>query len=212
MTLSRTFNNPEQDHALVKAVKAGDILALIDACNAGADPNVRDPATGRSLLFTVMDQLDTEAGKKSEGSYWAHFLALTQRGASGALPDNAGLTPLHYAFDRKRIMLAAVLLLQEGCPVNMPDPRTGDTPLHRAFPLFISPGADIDTTPFDLLVVRGGDPLIPNAAGVTVMDMARAATGERAALALEKLLETPVMRQQALRDKARQKPLKLKTP
>lgn len=212
MGIKDTFNNPEQDKALVKAVKAGDIVAIIDACKKGADPNVRDPVTGRNLLFTVMDQLDSEAGRTSAGSYFAHFIALTQHGGSGGLPDKDGLTPLHYSFERRNPMLASILLLQEGCAVNGPDPRTGDTPLHKALPLFLSPAEDIDTAPFDVLLIRGGDPLIPNAAGVTVMDMARAATGERARLALEKLMETPAVRQQALRDKMREKPLKLKTP
>lgn len=206
-----TFNNPGQDEALVTAVKARDILAIMDACGKGANPNVQDPATGRNLLFTVMDQLDSGDGQKMEGSLWAHFLALTQRGASGGLADKDGLTPLHYAFDKKMYMFVAVLLLRETGLANAPDPRNGDTPLHRALPLFLSRAGDLDTAPFDLLVAQGGDPRIPNAAGVTVMAMAQAAAGERAATALEKLLGTPAMRQQALRDKARQRPLKLKT-
>lgn len=211
MTLNKTFNKPEQDRALVKAVKDCDIMALIDACNKGADPNVRDPATGRNLLFIVMDQLSTEDGKKMSGSLWAHLLALTQRGASGSLPGNDGITPLHYAFDKHYSMFAAVLILQEGSLLDMPDPRTGDTPFHRALSLFLSPDADIDTTPFDVLVTRNADPAIPNKAGLSALDIARAATSERAGLAVEKMMGTAVMRQRVLRDKAKQNPLKLKT-
>jgi hypothetical protein len=206
------FNKPEQDKALVKAVAGADIVAMIDALTAGADPNVRDPKTGRNLLFTVMDKLSSEEGKKSEGSLWAMFLALTQRGTSGSLADNAGLSPLHYGFDKGQVMLVSVMLLQPGCALNAPDPRTGDTPLHRALPLFVKKAADIDEAPFQMLLGYGADPLIPNSAGTTALDLARASNEDRAKLAVEKLMETPALRQRSLREKARRNPAKIRLP
>ena len=210
MTLKAIFNNPEQDRALIKAVESDDILGIIAACEKGADPNVRDPATGRNLLFTILDKVSTDDGKKQEGSLWAHFFALQQRGADVNLAGKDGVTPLHYGFDKHCNMLLAAMLMQAGLPVNAPDPRTGDTPLHRALPLFLEGADKLDDTAFELLVCLGPDPEIPNHAGLSALDIARASPAEKAGAAVAKMLNTPAMKQRRLQARAKENPFKLK--
>lgn len=210
MTLKEAFNNPEQDRALVKAVADDDIVGIKAALEKGADPNVRDPVTGRNLLFTVIDKVSTEDGRKKEGSLWAYFFALLQGGANAGLADKDGITPLHYGFEKKNAMLVSVMLLQAGISVNLPDPRTGDTPLHQALPLFLEPREDIDKTPLEMLVCLGGDPAISNGRGVSALDIAQASSAATAGEAVAKMLNTPAMKQRRLQDMAKGKSLKIK--
>jgi ankyrin repeat protein len=210
MTLKETFNNPEQDRALVSAVGNDDILAIKAALEKGADPNVRDATTGRNLLFTIIDKLDTEDGKKKEGSLWAHFFALLQGGTNAGLADKDGVTPLHYGFEKKNAMMICVMLMQPGISANAPDPRTGETPFHRALPLFLEAREDIDKSPLEMLVCVGGDPSIPNRDGLSALDIARASQGENAGQAVAKMLNTPAMKQRRLQDMAKGKSLKIK--
>lgn len=210
MTAKQAFNSSEQDRALIKAVEDNDILGIIAACDRGADANVRDPATGRNLLFTILDKVSTEDGKKQEGSLWAHFYALQQRGADVNLADNDGLTPLHYGFDKRCNLLLAAMLMQAGLPINAPDPRTGDTPLHRALPLFLEGTDKLDDTAFELLVCLGPDPEIPNKAGLSALDIARASSAEKAGAAVAKMLNTPAMKQRRLQEMAKGKSLKIR--
>ncbi|MEZ0226448.1 MAG: hypothetical protein ACAH83_17970 [Alphaproteobacteria bacterium] len=210
MTLATAFNKPDQDRALIKAVEDNDITGIIKACENGANPNVRDPATGRNLLFRLIDQASTEDGKKHEGSLWAYFFALIQRGADADLADKNGMTPLHYGFDKGNVMLLAAMLMQPGLPVNAPDPRTGDTPLHRALPMLLEAKADLDTTPFELLIALAADPAIPNNAGVSALELAKASSAEKADYAVQRMLNTPAMKQRRLLALAKEKPFRLK--
>ncbi len=210
MSASQTFNQQEQDRKLVKAVTDDDLVAIVNACEAGANPNVRDPATGRNLLFTVMDRIDDPFHAENKGSLWAHFMALVQHGADAGLPDNNGITPFHYGLDRRDNIVVCVMMVQPGLDLNAPDPRDGRTPLHKALPPFLDPADKLDSCPFEMLVNMGANPLVPDAGGHTVLDMARAAEGETARQALEKLEATAPVRQKLLRDRAREKPLRLK--
>ncbi|TAL39518.1 MAG: ankyrin repeat domain-containing protein [Alphaproteobacteria bacterium] len=212
MTPKKTFSSPVHDRALVKAVEKSDIVGLKEALDKGADPNVRDPATGRNLLFTILDKVSTEDGRKQEGSLWAQFFALQHAGADAGLADNAGVTPLHYGFEKRDAMLVSVMLLQEGLALNTPDPRTGETPLHLSLPLFLEGREDIDKTPFEMLAAKGADPAVPDNAGLSALDIARASSAEKASAAVEKMLNTPVMKQRRLHDRAKGQSLKLKHP
>jgi uncharacterized protein len=106
---------------LLAAVGAGRYAEVESLLRGGADPGVRDPATGLTALMTA-------AGRGDE----ACVRLLLRAGADvHVLDDRAGATALHKACQSGSVAVAR-LLVEAGAFVDAVAPTTGHTPLMDA--------------------------------------------------------------------------------
>jgi len=177
----------DHDLALVQAVWELSVNKMIIALNAGANRNVTDMTTGSPVLFTLMNKVDS-IGDDSvhSGTVLAMIVNFIVKKPDANLPDKNGATPLQHALKLENYFLAD-LLITAGADVNQQLPN-GDRVLHHAVRLTATGQGN---RLFVNLMQAGADPTLPNAAGLSALDVARsfdtpAAEGIRTALA-----ETP---------------------
>ena len=138
---------------MIGEVLGGKTDFIHTALSRGLDPNDTDKL-GRSLLHFAVD-------------YPEIIKVLLNAGANANIPDREGKTPLHFAAERRRID-SAQLLLDAGANVDAQD-------VHGNGPLFVatfncrSDGGMM----IRLLLNNGANPNIPNARGVTPIQLAK---------------------------------------
>jgi ankyrin repeat protein len=134
------------DQALIDAAKAGDVFAIEDALDAGANVNAIDEDRETALHWAAYN------GHKN-----AVRELLQREGINANKLDKLGLTPLMRAIQKEHYELVQVFK-QGGVDVDFQSPRKQCTALHFA------------TQKFSLrcclaLLACGADPLKKNAAG-----------------------------------------------
>lgn len=184
------FTPDELNNALLRAVREGDIVVFQEALNSGANASYTDPATGRSLFFTAIDQLDSENGvAPRDGAHLIIMMGLINHGADVNARDNNGISPLNYTLQKENITAATILLASKANP-DEHFPPNGDTPLHLAVRLALA-GQGVRL--LDNLLLMKADPTVKNNAGVSALDLLGqfAAGPEDLAVVRDKLAHSP---------------------
>ena len=143
----------ERRQALHLAVEANSVESIEPLLEAGANPNVRQAYLNQTPLHRAALFGAAESTQR-----------LLQAGADPDARDHLGDTPLHLAVSNnasEEAYLATVhRLLDGGADPNLPDTRSGSTPLREA-------AAFGKSETVDRLLAGGADPLRPDKDGFT---------------------------------------------
>ncbi|MDI1229051.1 MAG: ankyrin repeat domain-containing protein [bacterium] len=162
------FTPDELNNAMLRAAREGDLLVFEEALDSGARADFRDPATGRSVYFTLIDQLDNDGGAAPrDGVHLIMIMSLINKGVDVNLRDNDGISPLNYTLQKENFT-AATILLASKADANEHFPPNGDTPLHLAVRLALA-GQGVRL--LDNLLMMKADPTVKNNAGVSSLDL-----------------------------------------
>ena len=164
--------------AFFRAVGIDNVGVVEDLLARGFDPNAADVQGNPALLVAMRDGAERVAAAllahpriavdlpNAAGETALMIAAIKGRIewvprliARGAAIDRAGWTPLHYAASGAEATPVVSLLLDRGAAIDARAPN-GNTPLMMA-------SRDGAWTSADLLLLRGADPRIANAAGRT---------------------------------------------
>lgn len=184
------FTPHDLNNAMLRAAQGGDLLVFEEALDSGAHADYCDPATGRSLYFTMIDQLDNDSGvAPRDGVHLIMIMSLVNRGVDVNLRDNDGVSPLNYALQKENITAATILLASKANP-DEHFPPNGDTPLHLAVRLALA-GQGVRL--LDNLLLMKADPTVKNNAGVSALDLLGqfAAGPDDLAVVRDKLAHSP---------------------
>lgn len=157
-TISEKTNDsgPPAPHNLFMALNSGDLGYFSALLAAGANPNIRDPQSGRTLLMT--------ADKATMAQL------LLAHGADPTLRDNKGATALHYAVTSSEALKIIPYLLQKGADVNARAPGWAqETPFMAAKKLFFEHKATYGAKVMELLAQKGADINAVDENGYTVL-------------------------------------------
>lgn len=141
---------------LFMVLDGGDPGFLRARLASGANPNARDPKSGRTLLMA--------ADKASLAQL------LLQHGADPTLKDHSGATALHYAVNATEVLEIIPQLIDKGADVNA---RAADgsheTPFMAARQLFFEHKSTLGAKVMRLLAQKGADINAADENGHTVL-------------------------------------------
>ena len=126
------------------ALKSSDLDSFKTLLAAGADPNARDPKSGRTLLMIA----DKAAAVKLLLAY----------GADPTLQDRLGATALHHTVTLSKALEIIPLLIAKGADINAKAPGwSQETPFMAAKQLFYQHRVVFGTKVMQLLANNGAD-------------------------------------------------------
>lgn len=153
--IGTTKTAPAPDNMFL-ALDSGDMGFFRARLAAGANPNARDPKSGRTLLM---------AADKA-----ALAQLLLTHGADPTLKDHSGATALHYAVHASEALDIIPQLIDKGADVNAR--ATGgahETPFMAARQLFFQQKSTLGTKVMRLLAQKGADINAADENGHTVL-------------------------------------------
>lgn len=163
------FSPSELDQALYNAISRGQYDVMNEALQSGATLGAKDAATGRGLLFAIIDRMaDIPDNSDEFGQLTVMFLNyIGHAGLDPNAKDKGGISPLNYTIRRGNFLIADVLIAT-GADVDEKLPDGGNTPLHVAVTL-AAEGKGIRL--LNTLLGMSADPTLRNDAGVSAFDL-----------------------------------------
>lgn len=147
---------PSKPQEIFMALDSGDLAFFGTLLASGANPNVRDPKSGRTLL------MNTDKA--------AMVQLLIAHGADPTLKDNQGATALHYAVTSSDALKIIPQLLAKGADINArAQGWSQETPFMAAKKLFFQHNANYGAKVMQLLAKNGADINVADEIGYTVL-------------------------------------------
>jgi uncharacterized protein len=147
---------PSPSQEIFMALGGGDLTCLGALLVAGANPNARDPQSGKTLLMAADNA--------------AMVQLLLEHGADPALQDNQGATALHHAVTSSEALKIIPHLLVKGADVNARAAGLShETPFMAAKNLFFQHRPVCGAKVLQLLAQNGADINSADESGYTVL-------------------------------------------